>query len=331
MYIIVNVIWKMPDTGKALFLEVGIFMRILLTIAGIVILIWLAPLMLTVTLGLLAMVLKWCGLAPSWLSDQKHSIKNRCSWFEVDQQKHGIMVWRDLRTFAFLEADGEYLLPQSAESWREVVGRMEESVTMPMWTTGQQISVAERVKVVEKALDFLNQTALVPEIVLLPDRQGENGGQPMFGNQTDFAFWQNYFQQQSRNVKNVRVMPALEFTCQKWGRLLSHQVFGQELLEKVADLLVQGCTVMEYHRDYCGHGLLYAENKFVLAEIYDGGPQEPFLAQWPDRQAFVAFFAAQSDYSCSGADQGSAVFKTSNPWEIGNQRITQARLEKIFS
>ena len=40
----------------------------------------------------------------------------------------------------------------------------------------------------------------------------------------------------------------------------------------------------------------------------------------------VAYFAAQSDYSCSGADAGNEIFRTDDPWLMGNQRLDRQRL-----
>jgi len=52
----------------------------------------------------------------------------------------------------------------------------------------------------------------------------------------------------------------------------------------------------------------------------------PAIAEWPSREAFVAFFAEQSDYSCSGWDETSSVFAAPDAWHRNNQRLTRAKL-----
>ena len=49
------------------------------------------------------------------------------------------------------------------------------------------------------------------------------------------------------------------------------------------------------------------------------------------RESFVAFFARQSDYSCSGWDEGEPMFFTTDSWYRNNQRLTRAVLERYLA
>ncbi|NMJ41022.1 hypothetical protein GWK16_07210 [Roseomonas sp. JC162] len=82
-----------------------------------------------------------------------------------------------------------------------------------------------------------------------------------------------------------------------------------------------------HHRDYCGHGLIRTATGVMLCEIQDGHQPGPPIAQWPDRDAFVAFFARQSDWTCSGWEPAEPVFYTDDPWARSNQRLTRAIIE----
>ena len=88
-------------------------------------------------------------------------------------------------------------------------------------------------------------------------------------------------------------------------------------------------VICEYHRDFCGQGLIRTAEGVKLCDVEDGGAyfSKP-IAEWSDEDAFVAFFARQSDYSCSGWDETAAVFFTTDSWYRNNQRLTRAVLER---
>lgn len=112
---------------------------------------------------------------------------------------------------------------------------------------------------------------------------------------------------------------------------LDRALFGPALAGELWDRLMR-CPVgegliHEFHRDYCGHGLIRAETGVKLSDILDGHHAVgPAIAEWSTREAFVAFFAEQSDYSCSGWDETSSVFATPDEWHRNNQRLTRAKL-----
>jgi hypothetical protein len=113
---------------------------------------------------------------------------------------------------------------------------------------------------------------------------------------------------------------------------LSTNTFGNELMEKLADLLVENYNNPHNshrfgfsHRDYCGHGLIYGPEGFSLVEIWEGGPAE-VLKSWKHKPDFVSFFAEQSDFSCSGFPGCDPLFKAKDEFFENNQRITKKRL-----
>ncbi len=112
---------------------------------------------------------------------------------------------------------------------------------------------------------------------------------------------------------------------------LSKQEYGSKLISVVANKLMNDVApngLLYSHRDYCGHGLVYHKDCFLLVEVFDGWPIEnKALASWTSKQEFVDFFALQSDYSCSGVEKNTLFSKG----DINNQRITRERLEEFLS
>lgn len=103
--------------------------------------------------------------------------------------------------------------------------------------------------------------------------------------------------------------------------------FGAELVTALAAKLEASSSGLYHcHRDYCGHGLVYDGGRFRLLEVLDGMPQgSKELAAW-DRAAFVAFWSAQSDFTCSGRDPATPLLFTEDAFLCGNQRLTAARI-----
>lgn len=111
---------------------------------------------------------------------------------------------------------------------------------------------------------------------------------------------------------------------------LDRAMFGSALAERVWRRLM-ACPVgegliHEFHRDFCGQGLIRTEQGVKLCDIQDGGHPGEAIAEWHSREEFIAFFAEQSDYSCSGWDETSPVFFTSDDWYRNNQRLTREKL-----
>lgn len=111
---------------------------------------------------------------------------------------------------------------------------------------------------------------------------------------------------------------------------LDRALFGPVLAGQVWDRLM-ACKpgeglIHEFHRDFCGHGLIRTRDGVKLCDILDGHHAGEAIAQWRSRDEFVAFFAEQSDYSCSGWDETSPVFFTEDEWHRNNQRLTRDKL-----
>jgi hypothetical protein len=103
--------------------------------------------------------------------------------------------------------------------------------------------------------------------------------------------------------------------------------YGIDLATSVADYLMSGGVIAEAHREYCGTGLCFHKGRFIHDEVEDArfrsiasSDAQP-LAAFPDRAAFIAWLAEQSDESLCGRERG-------NPWYVDNQRITRHRLEE---
>lgn len=114
---------------------------------------------------------------------------------------------------------------------------------------------------------------------------------------------------------------------------LDRSLFGPVLAGQVWDRLmtceIDEGLIHEFHRDYCGHGLIRTQDGIKLCEIDDGWHPGEAIAQWRSREEFVAFFAEQSDYSCSGWSEASPVFFSSDEWYRNNQRLTREKLRRF--
>ncbi len=115
---------------------------------------------------------------------------------------------------------------------------------------------------------------------------------------------------------------------------LSHAPFGarvaRDLYRKLITCEPGTGLIHQFHRDYCGHGLIRTRDTITLREIQDGGHsvEEP-IAQWDSEADFVAFFARQSDFSCSGWEPAEPVFFTDDRWARNNQRLTWEIIRKF--
>lgn len=88
--------------------------------------------------------------------------------------------------------------------------------------------------------------------------------------------------------------------------------------------------IAEFHRDFCGQGLIRRGDGVVLCDIFDGGGATgDVIAAWREEVDFVAFFARQSDFSCSGWDIGEPVFFTEDAWYRNNQRLTARSIDRF--
>jgi hypothetical protein len=108
---------------------------------------------------------------------------------------------------------------------------------------------------------------------------------------------------------------------------LSRKPIGRPLAEAVATRLQAGGSLHETDKEYCGHGLFWTRGRFVLTEVWNGDALiESRYTLWSDREPFVAFLAAQSDYSLAGADPQVPELFTADPFHLNNQRLSRQRL-----
>lgn len=112
-------------------------------------------------------------------------------------------------------------------------------------------------------------------------------------------------------------------------------LIGTALAEQVATRLEQGVTLAFDHPEYCGMGLQFVDGVYVYAEVQDGrlplprnlqgGPMANMEhAMFTTRDAFVAWLAAQSDQSLSGATLADEFLRN-------NQRLTLERLQQFVA
>lgn len=111
---------------------------------------------------------------------------------------------------------------------------------------------------------------------------------------------------------------------------LDRALFGPALAERVWRRLQEYPAgeglIHEFHRDFCGHGLIRTQDGVKLCDIQDGHFPGEAIAEWRSQAEFTGFFAGQSDYSCSGWDESSPVFATQDEWYRNNQHLTREKL-----
>lgn len=114
---------------------------------------------------------------------------------------------------------------------------------------------------------------------------------------------------------------------------LNQDVYGLELATKVIDKLKKlpasrdGYDVItnglyHSHRDYCGIGLFFTREKFLLGEVNDGMGPSIDLIVFDNEKEFLNWLAKQSDQSMS-----LMVRKDNLSFNFNNQTITKIRLE----
>lgn len=128
----------------------------------------------------------------------------------------------------------------------------------------------------------------------------------------------------------------IEGRARKLRDQLDRRPFGEALARdiwrKLMSTAIDEGVIYDRHRDFCGHGLIRTENGVKLCDVQDGGGyfSRP-IAEWTDEDAFVAFFARQSDHSCSGWDEDEPIFFTTDSWYRNNQRLRRDVLERFLS
>jgi len=91
---------------------------------------------------------------------------------------------------------------------------------------------------------------------------------------------------------------------------------GIALAEQVASCLKAGSEIAHNHRDSCGMGLCFIEEKYVYGPVYDGD----FL--WPGGQGNTLAFSSEKDFVLWLATQSDRTFGA----ETSTQSMTRARL-----
>lgn len=116
--------------------------------------------------------------------------------------------------------------------------------------------------------------------------------------------------------------------------MLSHKALGAErarlLWAKIHAAQIGNGLIHQFHRDFCGHGLIRTEAGIILCDIQDGHFPGPAIATWDNETDFVAFFARQSDFTMSGWDPEEPVFHTQDKWYRDNQRIRTAIIDRFL-
>ena len=143
-----------------------------------------------------------------------------------------------------------------------------------------------------------------------------------------------------RPRSNVTPRNATPEEIEGYGRELRDKLerrpFGEALARDIWQRLMHAKpntgVIYDYHRDFCGQGLIRTESGVKLCDVEDGGSyfSKP-IAEWSSEDEFVAFLARQSDYSCSGWDKDEPVFFTTDSWYRNNQRLRRDVLERYLA
>ena len=101
-------------------------------------------------------------------------------------------------------------------------------------------------------------------------------------------------------------------------RNLNSENYGEDLSLQVAEKLTKASArngLYFAHRDYCGLGIFYQENTYVLGTVYDGyGITDPIIT-FNSKEAFVTWLASEND-------KNMALYGE----KFNNQTITKSRI-----
>ncbi|WP_341862381.1 hypothetical protein [Gymnodinialimonas sp. 57CJ19] len=86
--------------------------------------------------------------------------------------------------------------------------------------------------------------------------------------------------------------------------------------------------LINYHRDYCGHGVFRDHRGYFVALSTDGYPTTA-LHLCEDREAFVAWLSERTDEEMSGEAGGLFGSRAAGP--IGNQRLSRGRIDHLLA
>lgn len=93
------------------------------------------------------------------------------------------------------------------------------------------------------------------------------------------------------------------------------------MAEQVALCLQTGLRICYHHRDYCGMGLCFIEDKYVYGPVHDGdfwpNPPGGGRLEFSSKEAFVSWLARQTDHTFG--------------LETDHQSMTVARLEAAIA
>ncbi len=104
--------------------------------------------------------------------------------------------------------------------------------------------------------------------------------------------------------------------------------FGIDLANKVTNHLENSGVFGNGHRDYCGMGLIFADNAYYYCTVYDGYFEEH--QQFLTRNSFVEWLSKQSDYTMRLASLSETDEITDeNSFLIDNQCITREVLNNL--
>lgn len=116
--------------------------------------------------------------------------------------------------------------------------------------------------------------------------------------------------------------------------MLSRKALGAERARRLWDKLqraeIGGGLIHEFHRDFCGHGLIHMQAGIILCDIQDGHFPGPAIATWDNEREFVDFFARQSDFTMSGWEPAEPVFFTEDKWYRNNQRLRTEIIDRFL-
>lgn len=102
----------------------------------------------------------------------------------------------------------------------------------------------------------------------------------------------------------------------------SNVPYGDSLATRIAEKLQRGRILGYSHRDYCGTGFCYSDDRFQYIELQDGVFMTE-LESFKTKKKFIRWLSKQSDHSLARLGDDSFVSM--------NQTITQSRLKRFLA
>lgn len=119
-----------------------------------------------------------------------------------------------------------------------------------------------------------------------------------------------------------------------WARVsakdFSKKVYGKDFASKVADTLEKRGSLFQHdHRDFCGMGMGFRDEKYRFGHVTDSCFLYDFK-EFETKNDFIDWLSKKNDFNMSGIDPNDDLYEK-NEWYRNHERICKSQLEMFLS